>query len=80
MSATGTAGVVAGMVAATVEIKCSEVRLSEKLDATARPGADRPNLLAAPQLGPDREQLITGDSTSGGWDRTSDTRLMKPLL
>src|SRR5262249_9356224 len=26
------------------------------------------------------DRLTPGDSTSGGWDRTSDTRLMKPLL
>jgi len=80
LSPESTVGVVAEMVAGTGGIKCSEVSLSEKTAGMAGPGEDRPNPLAAPTLGPNREQLITSGSTSGGWDRTSDTRLMKPLL
>jgi hypothetical protein len=63
-----------------IDSGCVRLRLDEgDCPAEARNAAG-PNPLSAQGVEAGCERVIPLEGSSGGWDRTSDTRLMKPLL
>lgn len=82
LRATGTDGsiLVAPMVAPTPDKACSAVRLPETREGGGSENAAGRNPLILQGVEAGCDAVIGGERSSGGWDRTTDTRLMKPLL
>ena len=59
---------------------CVRLRLDERDGDGEGENATGPNPLLLQGVEAGCERLMPHESSSGGWDRTSDTRLMKPLL
>ena len=62
------------------EIQCDSVT---KRETRARGNGNQLSATQPPELigvADDCDGMITDEKSSGGWDRTTDTRLMKPLL
>jgi hypothetical protein len=77
LAATGTNGAPGPRLDQTGEISCLSVTADESTGQAVTPDRQHPQTMKMKPVAIDCERLTTDETSSGGWDRTTDTRLMK---